>query len=1175
MTSPRRQPSTTVELVASAGLATTIPATTEPLDRMSWATAIEEIRQERLHGLLATAIHEGTLAVTSPQRAEAAESHAEAAAWVLVLERRLLTVAEALTLAGIELRVLKGPAVATLDYPDPGMRCFADVDICVPGAQFGLSVRILESLGGHRRFPEPRPGFDERFTKGASFRFDDGTEIDLHRTLCLGWFGLALDTSDLFEPGAPFRVGDVGLTALAAALRLVHACLHASLGDEQPRLLPLRDVVQLAAWRSSIGAVLELACRWRCEVVVADAVKQAWTRLGVTDEHPLFEWASRVRTEQDRAASAGGLPRRSSLSGPARTDGGGCTPRTREPSSVPRGSSRAAPCSRAPAHPYAGTARPRCGAVLGFSVNAPLRTVVHFRRHLRVADRRRYSGNIADGDGIHSEPRLSDSSVTRSGAAILLLIAPMLLFAWFGWTKFPELRLGVPIIAILEVLAVVATRRMNDGRNFDLAGIVLAGFAMKLVFVALRYNSIYATYNGVGDSEAYHENGVRLAKAYRMLDFSEPANQKVPGTGFIRIVTGYVYAIFAPKIAVGYIVYGLFGFVGCYLLYKAFELAVPGGDRRRYALLIFFWPSMLFWPGSIGKEAWVLLGIGMFAYGGARSRSCPRGLPAGGGRDLDGRHGPPPRDPPAVRRLRRRLRPPTRIPLRRDGAGDQVRRAPLPDCGQWRGHRRIERLLRDRRAQPQFDRPAVAGHQQPDLAGWIELLATERQLTRGISAGSRHRALPTVPLRGEQLPDAVHLGRGAAPRHPHRTSAPSHRQSAGGPAPLALRRHVRRVHGGVRLRILVDRQLRDPGATTDTAAPLRVRAVGAAAAGPSGGTRPTRGEARDERLRRRGVELSNYPWARPALRSPRMFRRNSRRRPAVSVVVVAHDMEREIPRTLSTLAPGRQHGVAADDYEVIVIDNGSPRPLPPAALETFPGALRVERIDPAPPSPARAANLGISLARAPLVGLVVDGARLTSPGILAGALAARCLSPRPVITAPAFHLGPVPHMRAHEHGYDQRVEDSLLASIDWEEDGYELFTISTEAGSGHRGLFGPMGESSSLFLPVELWQELDGLDERFTLPGGGLVNHDLYRRACALDGIQLIELLGEATFHQYHGGAATSGRYSWDDMHADYRAIRQVAYRPPANDPLYVGRVPRSMLPYIERSARRDAERRN
>jgi hypothetical protein len=113
-----------------------------------------------------------------------------------------------------------------------------------------------------------------------------------------------------------------------------------------------------------------------------------------------------------------------------------------------------------------------------------------------------------------------------------------------------------------------------------------------------------------------------------------------------------------------------------------------------------------------------------------------------------------------------------------------------------------------------------------------------------------------------------------------------------------------------------------------------------------------------------------------------------------------------------------------------------------------------------------------------------------------------------------------------------------------------------------------MGESSSLFMSRALWQELDGLDERFDLPGGGLVNHDLYHRACSLPGVELIELLGEGTFHQFHGGAATSGRFGWTEMQAQYRSIRGHDYRPPELRPTYVGSVPRPYLPHVERSAR-------
>jgi hypothetical protein len=294
----------------------------------------------------------------------------------------------------------------------------------------------------------------------------------------------------------------------------------------------------------------------------------------------------------------------------------------------------------------------------------------------------------------------------------------------------------------------------------------------------------------------------------------------------------------------------------------------------------------------------------------------------------------------------------------------------------------------------------------------------------------------------------------------------------------------------------------------------------------------------------------------------------------LSVVVVVHDMARELPRTLASMGPDRQRALDADEYEVIVVDNGSDPPVDARLTEAFDGNLRLERLDPAPPSPVRAANHGIGLARGDLVGLLIDGARLVSPGLLDGARrAARC-SERPLVTAPAYHLGSLPHMRAHEVGYDQAAEDDLLAGVAWEDDGYQLFRVSTPGGSSSRGLFGPMGESSSLFARPDVWAELGGLDERFTLPGGGLANHDLYRRACGLDSIELVVLLGEATFHQYHGGAATSRRFTWDDMHADYQAIRGVRYQPPPNDPLYFGRVHPLALEHVERSARQAIDRR-
>jgi hypothetical protein len=62
-----------------------------------------------------------------------------------------------------------------------------------------------------------------------------------------------------------------------------------------------------------------------------------------------------------------------------------------------------------------------------------------------------------------------------------------------------------------------------------------------------------------------------------------------------------------------------------WFFYRAFVIACPEGNRRRYALLVFFLPSLLFWPSSIGKEAWMTLGIGLAAWGAARVLTHRRG----------------------------------------------------------------------------------------------------------------------------------------------------------------------------------------------------------------------------------------------------------------------------------------------------------------------------------------------------------------------------------------------------------------------------------------------------------------------------------------------------------------------------------------------------------------------
>ena len=104
--------------------------------------------------------------------------------------------------------------------------------------------------------------------------------------------------------------------------------------------------------------------------------------------------------------------------------------------------------------------------------------------------------------------------------------------------------------------------------------------------------------------------------------------------------------------------------------------------------------------------------------------------------------------------------------------------------------------------------------------------------------------------------------------------------------------------------------------------------------------------------------------------------------PKLSVVVVAYNMPRELPRTLLSLSPAMQKGISREEYEIIVIDNGSTDPFDEETCRRMAENVSFHKIVDPTPSPAAAANLGISLVKAGLAGVFIDGARLASPWLL-------------------------------------------------------------------------------------------------------------------------------------------------------------------------------------------------
>ncbi|MBW3573507.1 MAG: hypothetical protein KY450_01405 [Actinobacteria bacterium] len=175
---------------------------------------------------------------------------------------------------------------------------------------------------------------------------------------------------------------------------------------------------------------------------------------------------------------------------------------------------------------------------------------------------------------------------------------------------------GVLVAHLLALVTVPMLLWLERDGHRALRRLVVVGLGAKLVGTLARYAVLLSVY-GEGDALEYDRIGTQLAGSFAKGDFSVDLGQRVIGTGFIEILTGLVYTVTGPTRLGGFLVYSWFGFWGLYLFFRAFRLACPDGLHRRYGLLLFFLPSMLFWPSSIGKDAWMTLMLGTFAYGAA------------------------------------------------------------------------------------------------------------------------------------------------------------------------------------------------------------------------------------------------------------------------------------------------------------------------------------------------------------------------------------------------------------------------------------------------------------------------------------------------------------------------------------------------------------------------------
>lgn len=160
------------------------------------------------------------------------------------------------------------------------------------------------------------------------------------------------------------------------------------------------------------------------------------------------------------------------------------------------------------------------------------------------------------------------------------------------------------------------------------------------------------------------------------------------------------------------------------------------------------------------------------------------------------------------------------------------------------------------------------------------------------------------------------------------------------------------------------------------------------------------------------------------------------RRPRLSLIVVVYRMPMQARNTLRSLLPEYQRGCTTADYEVIAVENRSHELIDPGFIRGLPDNFRYVLREETGASPVRAVNEAAAMARGEIIGVMIDGARLVTPGIVSGVLQACTLTRSAVVSVPGYHIGSELQQNAVEKGYDASEDQRLLASVNWYEDGY-------------------------------------------------------------------------------------------------------------------------------------------
>lgn len=170
----------------------------------------------------------------------------------------------------------------------------------------------------------------------------------------------------------------------------------------------------------------------------------------------------------------------------------------------------------------------------------------------------------------------------------------------------------------------IIVRVAHAENNPWLVRILTASLLLHLLAAPLQIWVVDHFYNGIADWLRYDNQGSVLASSYRHFDFSVPG-RRLLGDGMVSAIAACVFAIIGVNQVGAFLIFSFWAWLGLLFFYRAFSLTFAGANHRRYAILLFFLPSLIFWTADVSKEAIMTLSLGLAAFGAAKVLARRRG----------------------------------------------------------------------------------------------------------------------------------------------------------------------------------------------------------------------------------------------------------------------------------------------------------------------------------------------------------------------------------------------------------------------------------------------------------------------------------------------------------------------------------------------------------------------